>query len=105
MKYVSEHHSDDDPGGIIRQALDAGPEFRGPAEDVLLTWTLRLGDGTDAGAAAGRLIETYGIAEGPAPEGAVGRLVELLREAARYPQARMGQNLKRRRGGRRARVK
>ena len=104
MKYASKHHSEDDPGGIIRQVLDAGPEFEGPAEDILLAWTMRLGDGADAGAAAARLTAAYGIAEGPLPEGAAGRVVELLREAANYPQARMGRDLKRRRGGRRGRL-
>ncbi|MDH3472811.1 MAG: hypothetical protein OEM59_03880 [Rhodospirillales bacterium] len=99
IKYVSEHDSPDDPGGLIKQALDMGPEFPGPAEDILLAWMLRLGADHDAVAAAGRLIETYGIAEGPVPADATGKLVELLRQTAQCPPERLGDELRRRRGG------
>jgi hypothetical protein len=29
-KYLSPHHSPDDPGGVIREVLLMGPEFPGP---------------------------------------------------------------------------
>lgn len=101
IKYVSEHHSDDDPGGLIRDVLDAGPEFQGPAEDIVLSWTLRLEDDRDPAACAQRLLADYGVAEGPVPEGAAGRVVTLLREAATYPQDRLHGHVRR---GRRRRL-
>ena len=82
IKYLSEHHTPDDPGGLIRQALDMGPEFPGPAEDVLLAWMLRLGEGQDAATAARRLIDGYGIAGGSVVEGALGKLIGLLHQTA-----------------------
>ncbi len=81
-RYLSPHHSPDDPGGVIKEVLLMGPEFPGPAEDVMLAWTLRLGTDRDPAGAAERLLEAYGVAQGPLPEGACGKLVDLLRQAA-----------------------
>ncbi len=86
IKYLSEHDTPDDPGGLVRQVLDMGPEFPGPARDILLAWILRLGTRRDPAEAAGRLLAAYGIAEGPPPEDATGELIELLRETASYPR-------------------
>lgn len=99
LRYVSKHHSEDDPGGLIHEALAAGPAFEGPAEDLLLAWTLRLGDGVDPRAVAARLLAARDLAEGPLPEGQAGRLVELLRQtaAARLDLVRTGR--RRRRSG------
>lgn len=71
----------DDPGGLIRSALEMGSEFPGPAEDLLLAWILKLPAGGDVPAAARRLIERYALAETPR-EGEIGRLIGLIREAA-----------------------
>ena len=100
IKYESRYHSDDDPGGLIREVLELGPEFPGPAPDLLLAWMLRLKDDRDPAAVAGRLLQAYGVAEGPLPEGACGELVRLLRETATYGPARL-QNLGGKRRGRR----
>ena len=80
--YLSPHHSPDDPGGVIREVLLMGPEFPGPAEDVIVAWTLRLGPDRDPADAAERLLAAYELAEGPLPEGPCGKLVDLLRQAA-----------------------
>jgi len=98
-KYLSPHHSADDPGGVIREVLLMGPEFPGPAEDVMLAWTLRLGADQDACEAAKRLLAAYHLAEGPLPDDACGRLVDLLRQAA--SNAGQGTGRLVRRGGRR----
>ena len=98
FKYTSEHDSPEDPGGLIKQALDMGPDFPGPAEDILLAWMLRLGDGQDAAAAARRLVERYGLAANPQPDGAHGKLVGLLQQTARCAPAHIPA---RRRGRRR----
>src|SRR3546814_10788799 len=58
VRYLSEHDSPDDPGGLIREVLQMGAEFPGPAEDVVLAWILRLGEGRDPGEAAKRLIRS-----------------------------------------------
>ena len=69
-KYLSPHHSSDDPGGVIREVLLMGPEFPGPAEDVILAWTLRLSVDRDPADAAKKLLETYDLTEGrPATAG------------------------------------
>ena len=97
IKYVSKHHTDDDPGGVIHEVIQAGPEFQGPAEDIILSWTLKLASDRDPAAAAQRLLQKYDLAEGPLPEGAVGRVVEMLREAALYPETRLRRHLGRQR--------
>ena len=103
IKYLSEHHSDDDPGGLIKEVLDMGPAFPGPAEDIMLAWMLRLKDDQDAAEVAGRLLRDYGVGEGPLPEGACGRVVEILRETAQFGRDRLQGHVCRpkRRGGRR----
>ena len=54
----------DDPAGLIAGAFAMGGAFPGPAEDVFLGWLLRLGEGVEVAAAAGRLLARYGGAEG-----------------------------------------
>ncbi len=98
-KYLSPHHSPDDPGGVIREVLLMGPEFPGPAEDVILAWTLRLSVDRDPADAAKGLLATYELAEGPLPDGACGKLVDLLRQAA--SSGDLAANRPVRRGGRR----
>lgn len=100
VKYVSPYDSPEDPGGLIREVLELGPEFPGPAEDVLLSWSLRLGEGQEAAAAARTLLQRYGIENAPLPEGACGRLVLLLRQAA---SGERPEHAGRRRGGWRGR--
>lgn len=101
IKYISPHDSPDDPGGLIKEVIDMGAEFPGPAEDIIVAWTLRLAEGHDAAEAAKRLLVAYEIAEGAAPENEAGKVVTLLRQAAQSP----GRHLKgRRQGGRKARL-
>lgn len=96
LHYTSAFHRDDDPGGLIGEALAMGTEFPGPAEDILLAWSLRLPEAVDATAAARSLLQRHDLWEGPLPEGHCGRLVALLREAAASKPAARG----RRRGWR-----
>jgi len=99
IRYVSPHDSPEDPGGLIREVLELGATFQGPAEDLLLSWTLRLGDDVAPAAAARTLLARYGIADGPPAAGAAGRLVALLRQTAESGPVATG----RRRGGWRGR--
>ncbi len=89
IKYLSKHHTADDPGGLIREVLQSGEEFAGPAEDILLAWTLRLESDQDPALVAERLIATYRLDERPAPGGACGRLIQLLRETAASPRGQL----------------
>lgn len=98
-KYLSPHHTPDDPGGVIREVLLMGPEFPGPATDVILAWTLRLGTDRDPADSAKRLLAAYDLVEGPLPDGACGELVDLLRQAADSQGVAVGRP--KRRGGRR----
>jgi hypothetical protein len=105
IKYLSEHHSPDDPGGLIKEVLEMGAAFPGPAEDIVLAWMLRLEDGRDPAEVAARLMEAYGIADGDLPEGACGRVVDILRQTAAFGSERLKSHLTKpkRRGGRRRR--
>ena len=88
-RYLSSHHSADDPGGLIGEALGCGAELQGPAEDILLAWSLCLADDQDPAEAAQRLLRANGHAEGPLPPGPAGRLVQLLRETAASPRGQL----------------
>lgn len=102
VQYLSSHHSADDPGGLIGQALEMGETFPGPAEDLLLSWSLRL---DDPATAARNLIAHHALQKPIDPEQDAQqlpphqRLVALLHETARSGQT----GAARRRGGRRAR--
>ncbi len=100
IKYVSPHDSPDDPGGLIKEVIDMGPDFPGPAEDILVAWTLRLEDSRDPAEAAQHLLTAYGIAEGAAPDNEAGKVITLLRQAAQSPRQHLN---RRRQGGRRGR--
>ena len=80
----------EDPIGLIGQALAMGADFPGPAEDVLLSWMLKLDTGIDPIAAAATILKHYGMEEGEPPPGESGKLIRLLRETASCPPERMG---------------
>jgi len=89
-----------DPQLLIRQVLDMGADFPGPAEDILLSWILSLDRALDPAAAAQQLIEAYDL-EIPAEHRATLRLRELILQTARFPDgALQGQGARRRRGRR-----
>ncbi|MFM9844194.1 MAG: hypothetical protein ACKVOI_14610 [Dongiaceae bacterium] len=90
-----------DPQLLIRQVLDMGAEFPGPAEDILLSWILSLDRALDPAAAALQLIDAYGL-DIPAEHTATLRLRDLIEQTARFPDgAVQGQPGSRRRGRRR----
>jgi hypothetical protein len=90
-----------DPQLLIRQVLDMGAEFPGPAEDILLSWILSLDRALDPAAAAHQLIDAYGL-EIPAGHLATLRLRELILQTARFPDGNLpSQGTARRRGRRR----
>jgi hypothetical protein len=88
-----------DPECLIRQVLDMGAEFRGPAEDILLSWVLSLDRALDPAAAARQVIAAYGF-DVPDGQDATLRLRDLLQQAARVPEGAAPDP--RRRGRRRA---
>ena len=97
VKYTSKHHSAEDPGGLIYEVLQAGDDYTGPAEDIILSWMLRLHDGQDPAATARHLLEAYGCNGGALPGGSAGRLIQLLRETAAASQERLTKRSRRRR--------
>ncbi len=99
VTYTSRFHCPEDPGGLVQETLAMGSAFPGPAEDVLVSWSLRLDEDLPPARAASRLLERLDLSDGPLPEGACGRLVALLRQAAVEPDEKAA----RRRGGRRGR--
>jgi hypothetical protein len=100
VRYVARYHSDDDPGGLIREVVELGDGFPGPAGDVLLSWLLRLEAGKDPAEVASRLLRDYDIAEQPLPEGACGELIGLLREVSEYGAERLERTMRPSRGRR-----
>jgi hypothetical protein len=99
VKYASKHHSPEDPGGLIYEVLQAGDDYTGPAEDVILSWMLRLEDDQDPAATARHLLEAYGCEEGAHPGGSAGRLILLLRETAEASPERLTKRSRRRQRG------
>ena len=68
----------EDPVGLIGQALAMGAEFPGPAEDVLLSWMLKLDAAIDPIAAAATILRHHGLAQGELPPGERGKLTQDL---------------------------
>jgi hypothetical protein len=97
VKYVSKHHSPDDPGGLIFEVLQAGDDYTGAAEDIILTWMLGLDDDQDPAATARQLLEAYGCNGAALPGGSAGRLIQLLRETAEASPERPAKRSRRRR--------
>ena len=89
IKYATRYHSDDDPGGLIREVVEMGEAFPGPAKDLLLSWVLRLEPGREPATAAANMLRDYGLEDRPDPEGACGELVAMLRETALYGPERL----------------
>jgi hypothetical protein len=94
----------EDPNNLIRQVLEMGEEFPGPAGDVLLSWLLDLKERVDPAVAAQRLIERHRLPGPPFADTPRGKLIRLLHETATFSAERLEGMAGRRRGGRRARV-
>ena len=90
-----------DPDLLIGQVLEMGGEFAGPAEDVLFSWLISLGQDIDPAAAANKLLDEHRLRHGAAPDGPIGRLWLLLRETALFPGTHLRSAAGGRRGGRR----
>ena len=93
----------EDPNNLIRQVLEMGEEFPGPAGDVLVSWLLDLKERVDPAEAARRLIERHHLPGPPFAETPRGMLIRLLHETSTYSAERLEGMAGRRRGGRRAR--
>ena len=108
LKAMSETSNDppepEDPNRLIRQVLEMGEEFPGPANDVLLSWLIELKDRIDPAEAARRLIERHNLPGPPFATTPRGKLIRLIHETASYSAERLEEMGGRRRGGRRARV-
>ena len=89
IKYATRYHSDDDPGGLIREVVEMGDDFPGPAKDIILSWVIRLEPGHDAAKAAGHILRDYGLEGRPDPKGACGEVVAMVREIALYGPERL----------------
>jgi hypothetical protein len=90
-----------DPHCLIRQVLQMGAEFSGPAEDVVFSWLISLAREVDPAVAANLLLDEHDLRDADPPPGAQGRLWQLLRETARYTGERLQPMAQGRRGGRR----
>lgn len=105
MSPIPEDKSEpEDPSRLIRQVLEMGEEFPGPANDVLLSWLIELKDRIDPAEAARRLIQRHKLPGPPFATTPRGELIRLIHETASYSAERLEEMGRRRRGGRRARV-
>ena len=89
IKYVGRYHSEDDPGGLIREVVELAEEFPGPSPDIVFSWLLRLPDGQDPAEVAKRILKDYGLAEAELPETPAGEVISLLREVSLYGVERL----------------
>jgi hypothetical protein len=80
----------DDPKSLIFEAFAMGPEFPGPAEDLLLSWILSLDVATDPRAAAQRLIARHAADPDRFENSHVRRLADLLAQTATTDPAMRG---------------
>jgi hypothetical protein len=86
---------------LIGQVLEMSGEFAGPAEDIIFSWLVSLGQDVDPAAAANRLLDEHNLRHGAVPPGAIGRVWTLLRETALFPENRLRAAPAGRRGNRR----
>ena len=94
---------DFDPVNLMTQIFDDAASFVGPAEDVLLSWLMRLSPGVDQPNAARLVLETIvGDLISDASDESI-KLVELLRQSANQNESPLPDNGQRR-GGRSARL-
>lgn len=80
----------DDPKSLIFEAFAMGPEFPGPAEDLLLSWILSLDTAADPRAAAIRLVARHAPDPGAFDNPHIRRLAELLAQTATTDPAARG---------------
>lgn len=86
-----------DPNLLIRQVIEMGQEFTGPAEDIIFSWLISLAQDLEPAAAANLLLDEHNLRRGEPPPGAIGRVWTLLRETADYPDSRLSAGARRRR--------
>lgn len=89
IKYVGRYHSEDDPGGLIREVVELGDQFPGPSPDIIFSWILCLPDGQDPAEVAKRVLKDYGLQEGELPDTPAGEVIKLLREVSLYGVERL----------------
>lgn len=80
----------DDPKSLIFEAFAMGPEFPGPAEDLLLSWMLSLDTAVDPRAAAIRLVAKHAPDPSRFDNPHVRRLADLLTQTASTDPAARG---------------
>lgn len=78
-----------DPNLLIRQVIEMGQEFTGPAEDIIFSWLISLAHDLEPATAASQLLDEHNLRQGEPPPGAIGRVWILLRETANYPDSRL----------------
>lgn len=92
---------DFDPVNLMTQIFDDAPSFMGPAEDILLSWLMRLSPGVDQVAAAQSVLDTIVSDLGADASAESRKLVELLRQSSHQTSSPV--STKQRRGGRASR--
>jgi len=80
----------DDPKSLIFEAFSMGPEFPGPAEDLLLSWILSLDTTVDPRAAAIRLVAKHAPDPARFDNPHIRRLADLLGQTATTDPAARG---------------
>ena len=92
LVFVMDHQvlPTDDPKSLIFEAFSMGPEFPGPAEDLLLSWMLSLDVATDPRAAAQRLMARHAADPSTFDNPHIRKLADLLGQAAASDPAARG---------------
>lgn len=94
---------DHDPVNLMHQIFEEAGAFVGPAQDVLLSWLIKLPQGMDPSVAAGTILDTTVAACTDTPSEEAQKLIGLLHQVREHGNIDAGRG-GRRRGGRSARV-
>ena len=94
-----------DPVNLMHQIFEDADAFVGPAQDVLLSWLMKLPQSIEPATAARTVLETTVAHCSGAPSDETQKLIELLEQVSKHGEIGTGQAAKgRRRGGRAARI-
>lgn len=96
---------DFDPVNLMHQIFEDAGAFVGPAQDVLLSWLMKLPQNIEPSTAARTVLDTTVAHCTGTPSEEAEKLIELLKQVSEHGAIDTGQaNGSRRRGGRAARV-
>jgi len=93
-----------DPVNLMHQIFEEADAFIGPAQDVLLSWLIKLPQEMNPATAAGMVLDTTVVGYAGTPSDEAEKLIELLRQVRDHGGISTTPDGNKRRGGRSGRV-